>query len=179
VYWWPVVRVGRTDEDAPVQAELLPVVLPDVRVVPVGARIRDLELVPERLADRNGLLRVVRPVVAVLEAQPVPVNGRLEVAVVRDVDGDGRTLGDRERRPGTEPLYESMRTVASPTRFVTGRISRSYEPPSASSTSSVGTASASPVTSWSNACVSLVTSSIAHHSRGIIAVPEIPGGDAR
>jgi hypothetical protein len=34
----PVVGLARCDEDVPVEAELLAVVLTDMRVVPVGAR---------------------------------------------------------------------------------------------------------------------------------------------
>ena len=78
----PVVGLARGGEDVPVQAHLLAVVLADVRVVPVGAGIGHVHLVGEGLADRDRRLRLVRAVVAVLEPQPVPVHGRVEVAVV-------------------------------------------------------------------------------------------------
>ena len=96
----PVVGLARGDEDVPVQAHLLAVVLADVRVVPVGAGVGHVHLVGEALADRDRRLRVVRAVVAVLEAQAVPVDGRVEVAVVGDVHGDRRALRDLQRRAG-------------------------------------------------------------------------------
>ena len=88
----PVVGIGRDDEDVPVQAQLLPVVLADVRVVPVDARIREGELVREGLADRDRGLRLVRPVVAVVETEAVPVHGRLVITTVRGADDHRRTL---------------------------------------------------------------------------------------
>jgi len=53
----PVVRLERGGEDVPVQAQLLAVVLADVRVVPVGAGIWHMEPVRERAADRDRGLR--------------------------------------------------------------------------------------------------------------------------
>ena len=100
----PVVRLGRDDMDVPVQPHLLAVVLADVRVVPVRAGIGNVHLVGERLPDGNRRLRVMCPVVAVLEPQAVPVHGCLEVALVRDLDRHGRAFGNLERRPGIEPL---------------------------------------------------------------------------
>ena len=58
------------------------------------------DLVGEGLADRDRRLRVVRAVVAVLQAQAVPVHRRLEIAAVGDVDGDRRTLRHLQCRPG-------------------------------------------------------------------------------
>ena len=56
----PVVRVRGDDDDVPVQAELLPVVLANVRVVPVDAGIGELDVVGEALADGDrGLRRCV------------------------------------------------------------------------------------------------------------------------
>ena len=69
-------------------------------VVPVGAGIGHVHLVGEGLADRDRRLRVVGAVVAVLETQAVPVHGRCEIAVVRDVDGDRRALRHPERGAG-------------------------------------------------------------------------------
>ena len=96
----PVVGLGRDDEDVPVLAELLAVVLADVRVVPVDARIRERDAVGEAAADRDRRLRLVGAVVAVLEPQTVPVHRRLEVALVDDVDHELRALADAERRAG-------------------------------------------------------------------------------
>ena len=95
----PVVFLGRDDEDVPVEAQLLAVVLADVRVIPVGARIGHVHLVREGLPDRDRRLRLVGAVVAVLEAEPVPVHGRIDVPAVGDVDDDRRALGHLEGRP--------------------------------------------------------------------------------
>ena len=101
----PVVGVGRLDEDVAVQAHLLAVVLADVRVVPVDARVGERDPGREALADRHRLLRLVRAVVAVLEPQPVPVDGGLDVALVLDVDDDLRALpAPSASGPGIEPL---------------------------------------------------------------------------
>ena len=100
----PVVGVGGDDEDVPVQAHLLAVVLADVRVVPVDAGIGELDAVGEAAADRDRRLRLVRAVVAVLDPQAVPMHGRLQVALVRDVDDDLRALRTFSVGPGIEPL---------------------------------------------------------------------------
>ena len=96
----PVARLARLDDDVPVQPELLAVVLANVRVVPVDARVRERQLVCERAADRDRRLCFVRAVVAVVEPQPVPVDGVGEVALVRDVHRDARALADPQRRAG-------------------------------------------------------------------------------
>ena len=80
----PVGRVGGLDDDRAVQAHLQAEVFADVRVVPVEPGVGELDLAGERPADRDRFLGLVRdPVVAVLQPQPVPVHGRLDVAVVR------------------------------------------------------------------------------------------------
>ena len=94
----PVIVLARDGEDVPVEAHLLAVVLADVRVVPVRAWIRHVHAVRERLAKWDRRLRLVRAVVAVFEPQSVPVHGRIDVAAVRDVDGDRRVLGHFQRR---------------------------------------------------------------------------------
>ncbi len=97
----PERGVGGLDHDGAVQAHLLPVVFAHVRVVPVEAGVGELELVGERAADRDGLLRLVRDaVVAVLQPQAVPVRRGLGVSVVPHLDGDLRPLVDVERRTG-------------------------------------------------------------------------------
>jgi hypothetical protein len=98
VGWRPVVGVRRDDEDGAVEAHLLAVVLADVRVVPVCAGIRELEAVLEPLADSDRLLGLVRPVVAVVQTQAVPMDRGLQVALVLGVDDDLRPLGDLEGR---------------------------------------------------------------------------------
>ena len=100
----PVVGLAREGEDVPVQAQLLAVVLADVRVVPVRAGVGHVHLVREALADRDRCLRVVGAVVAVLEPQPVPVDGGFEVALVGDVHRRRRALGDPERRAWHRPV---------------------------------------------------------------------------
>ena len=96
----PVIVLARDGEDVPVEAHLLAVVLADVRVVPVRAWIRHVHLVGKGFANRDRRLRLVRAVVTVLEPQSVPVHGRIDVAAVRDVDGDRRVLGHFQRRAG-------------------------------------------------------------------------------
>ena len=96
----PVVGLGRGHEDVPVEAELLAVVLADVGVVPVRARVGHGHLVRERLADGYRRLCLVRAVEAVLEPEAVPVHGRVDVAVVRHMDGDRRALRNLQRRAG-------------------------------------------------------------------------------
>ena len=96
----PVVRVGWLDQHVAVEAELLAVVLADVRVVPVGAGIRKRDPRREALADLHRRLRLVRAVIAVLEPQPVPVDGGLHVALVLDIDDDLRALPHLEDRSG-------------------------------------------------------------------------------
>jgi hypothetical protein len=93
----PVAGLGGVDEDVAVEAQLLAVVLADVRVVPVDAGVGAVDVVRERVADRNRRLRFMRPVVAVLEPETVPVNGRLHLGVVGDVHDHGRALRDLER----------------------------------------------------------------------------------
>src|SRR5918998_2248003 len=95
----PVRGILRDNEDRPVETHLLAVVLPDMRVVPVSPRIRELEAVLEPLADCDRLLRRVRAVVAVVQPYAVPVHGGLEIALVLDVDDDARALPDLEDRP--------------------------------------------------------------------------------
>jgi hypothetical protein len=85
----PVAGVGRDDQDVAVQAELLGVVLPDVGVVPVQAGVGELDAIGEAAADRDGRLGLVGDtVVAVLQPQPVPVDGRVQVAPVLDLHDD-------------------------------------------------------------------------------------------
>ena len=98
--WRPVLGVGWDDQDVPVEPHLLAVVLADVGVVPVGARVGEADLVGEGLSDRDRGLCLVRPVEAVFESEAVPVHGRLVIAFVRDVDDDLRVLLHLERRAG-------------------------------------------------------------------------------
>ena len=100
----PVVGVARNDEDVAVQAQLLAVVLADVRVVPVGAGIGHVHAIRERLPHRDRRLGVVRSVESVLEPKAVPVHGRLEVSVVRDVDSRRRPLRELQRRTRDRPV---------------------------------------------------------------------------
>jgi hypothetical protein len=84
----PVVGLVRDDEDVPVEAHLLAVVLADVRVVPVEALVGEAEPVREALAHGDRRLRLMRPVVLVFEPQPVPMHGRFEIALVDGVHKD-------------------------------------------------------------------------------------------
>ena len=114
----PVVGLGRVDEDVAVLPELLAVVLADVRVVPVDARVGKRDPVREAAADRDRRLRLVRAVVAVLQTQPVPVHGRLEVALVDDVDDELRALAHAQRRAGDRAVVgdHAHGVVADPLR---------------------------------------------------------------
>ena len=96
----PVGRVVGDDEDGAVQAHLLAVVLADVRVEPVQPLVGELQPVLEALADLHRPLRLVRSVVAVVEPQPVPMHGRLEIAAILDAHGHLRALRDLQRRTG-------------------------------------------------------------------------------
>ncbi len=81
----PVVRIGGGHHDGAVQAHLLSVVLPDVRVIPVEAGVREDDPRGEAAAHRDRVLRLMGSVEAVIQAQPVPVHRRVQVAVVGDV----------------------------------------------------------------------------------------------
>ena len=96
----PVVGVGRLDQHVAVQPKLLPVVLPDVRVVPVQPGIREGDTRGELFAHLHRTLSLVRAVVAVVEAQPVPVDRGLQVAPVLDIDDDLGVLLHLQGRPG-------------------------------------------------------------------------------
>jgi hypothetical protein len=63
----PVVALGRDDHDVAVLAELLAVVLADVRVVPVDAGVGERDAVGEAAAHGDRGLRLVGAVVAVVE----------------------------------------------------------------------------------------------------------------
>ena len=94
----PVLGLARDDEDVAVEAHLLAVVLANVRVVPVEAFVRESQLVCVALAHRDRPLRLVRAVVLVFDPQPVPVHGRLEIAVVDRVHENFRALPYLQRR---------------------------------------------------------------------------------
>ena len=100
VHGRPVVRVRGLDDDVAVEAHLLPVVLADVRVVPVQPGVRERDRARVAPADRDRRLRLVRAVRAVVQAQAVPVHRRLEIALVDDVDLDLRALRHAQRRAG-------------------------------------------------------------------------------
>jgi hypothetical protein len=94
----PVVRVGGDHDAVAIQAQLLPVVLADVRVIPVDARVGEGHAGGVAATDGHELLRLVRAVVAVVQPQPMPVNRGLQVALVLYVDDDLRAFGDAQRR---------------------------------------------------------------------------------
>src|SRR5215211_8864681 len=80
--------VWSSDLDVAVEPELLPVVLADVRVVPVQAGVGERDAAREAAADLDRRLGLVGAVGPVVEAQAVPVDRRLEVALVDDLDVD-------------------------------------------------------------------------------------------
>ena len=92
----PIVRIGRLNDHIAVEPHLLAIVLTDVRVVPVDARIGERNVSRELLTDLHWLLGLMCPVVPVLEAQPVPMHGRLKVALVLDGDHDLRSLANAQ-----------------------------------------------------------------------------------
>ncbi len=112
----PVVRVGGLDEHVAVEAHLLAVVLADVGVVPVDAGVGEGDVRGVALAGGHRPLGLVGSVVAVLEPQPVPVDGRLQIALVLDVDDDLGALAHLQRRPGDRAVVgeHSHRGVADP-----------------------------------------------------------------
>ncbi len=112
----PVVRLGRNHDDVPVEPHLLAVVLADVRVVPVDARIGELDPVGEPAADRDRRLGLMGAIGAVVQAQAMPVHRLLQVALVDDVDLDLRALADLQRRPGNRAVVgqHPHRGVAEP-----------------------------------------------------------------
>ena len=68
-------------------------------MIPVEAGIRERQAVREDAADLDRCLGVDRDAVeSVVEPEAVPVDGRLDVPVVRDVDDDLRSLVDVEGR---------------------------------------------------------------------------------
>src|SRR5262249_50502665 len=95
----PVVGLARSDEDVPVETQLLAVVLANVWVVPVSAPVGHVYPVSEGLTDWDRRLRFMRPVVTILETQSMPMHGRVDVAVIGDLNGDRRALRHRQRRP--------------------------------------------------------------------------------
>ena len=97
--WRPVVRIGGLDEHVAVQPHFLPVVLTDVRVVPVRARVRELNVRGEPLARGHRLLGLMRSVVAVLNAKSVPVDGGFQIPPVLDVEDDLLAFAHLQGRP--------------------------------------------------------------------------------
>jgi hypothetical protein len=87
-------------------------------VVPVDARIREVDAVGEGAADRHRRLGLGRPVVAVLQSQAVPVHRGLDVALVDDVDGELGALSDPERGSWDRAVVgeHADRRVAEPLR---------------------------------------------------------------
>jgi hypothetical protein len=67
-----------------------------VGVVPIDTRVRKGEAVRETTTDGNRSLRGDRPVVPILQTQPVPVYGRLEIAVIGDMDEQLGALADAQ-----------------------------------------------------------------------------------
>jgi hypothetical protein len=101
----PVPRVGGLDHDRAVQAHLQPEVFADVRVVPVEPGVREADSAGIRPADRDRYLGLIRhTVVLVLQPQPVPVHGCLDIAVVPHLHGDLRALINLQGRAGDRPV---------------------------------------------------------------------------
>ena len=89
VHGGPVGRVGGLDHDRAVEPHLQAEILADVRVIPVEPGVREADLARVRPADRDRYLGLVRhTVVLVLQPQPVPVHGRLDIPVVGHLHGD-------------------------------------------------------------------------------------------
>ena len=101
----PVARVLGLDDDPRVEAHLLGEVLADVGVVPVEAGVGELEPVGELAAVRDRRLGLLGDAVeAVLQPQPVPVQGRVDVAEVGRLDRDLAVLVDVQCRPGNRAV---------------------------------------------------------------------------
>ena len=83
-------------------------------MIPIETGIRELDPVREDAADLDRRLRVDRDAVeAVVEPKAVPMDGRLDVTVVRDVDDDLGSLVDVERRPGDRAVVGDHPDVGS------------------------------------------------------------------
>ena len=102
----PVVRVAGLDDDRRVEARLLRVVLAHVGVVPEGARVGEAQPVDERISRiHRGLHATVMPgvrhtVEEVVVPQAVPMDGRLELEMIGEADGNLRPLLDPHERTG-------------------------------------------------------------------------------
>ena len=93
--------IGWLDDDRAVQPHLEPEVLADVRVIPVEPGVGELNLVRERAPDRDRRLRLMRnAVVAVLQPKAVPVDRRLDIAIVAHLHRDLRPLIHVQGRAG-------------------------------------------------------------------------------
>ena len=127
VHGRPVVRVGGLDDHVAVQAHLLAVVLADVRVVPVDARVGEGDVRGVALAGAHRPLGLMGSVVAVLEPQPVPVDRRFDITLVLDVDDDLGAFAHLERRTGDRAVVgeHPHRVLADPLR---DRRDRQVEP---------------------------------------------------
>ncbi len=75
------------------------------------------------------------PVVAVVQPQPMPVHGGLQIPVVLNLDDELRALLDLEGGAGDAAVQANIRTVASPSRLATGATRRSRVSPPANSSS--------------------------------------------
>jgi hypothetical protein len=82
------------DDDGAIEAHLLGVVLADVGVIPVDARIGEAHLVAEAAALGNRRLHAVvrmsmrHAIELVIEPEPMPVYRRLQVSLVGEVHCD-------------------------------------------------------------------------------------------
>ena len=158
VHGRPVVRVRGLDDDVAVEAHLLPVVLADMRVVPVQARIRERDGARVAPADGDRRLRLVRAVGAVVEAQAVPVHRRLEIALVDDVDLDLRALRHAQGRSWHRAVVGEHAHLGVADALPDAAMPSSNDPPGATSTISVARLSGRPVVSWEKWSVALMAS---------------------
>src|SRR6185369_12715267 len=102
--WRPVLGIVRGNDDVAVHPELLCVVLAYVRVVPVNARIRETQLVRKAGAGRHGrlhalVLAVRNTIEPMVQPQAMPMNRRVYIGVVGEVDRSLGALLDLERGP--------------------------------------------------------------------------------
>ncbi len=90
-------------------------------MVPVHPGIGELDPVRERSTDRDRRLRLVRSVVAVVEPQPMPVHGGVEIGLIDHVDDELGALADAQRRAGNRAVVRQHADGRVADTFADGR----------------------------------------------------------
>ncbi len=99
VHGIPIRLVGRHHQEVAVQTQFLLVILPDMRVIPIYARVRELQLIHKGFAWLHFFLRRLRAVKGIVHPDAVRMQQGLHIGGVREVHGDFRTLRNLDGRP--------------------------------------------------------------------------------